>query len=166
MEAENISDGNCSDRLTFFEQLFQEIISKQRCVICLCFYNEKSMIFCHFHEIRTFLTFSLKSEKSALFGEKCTFSLKSQKSALFHENHQKVHFSLFSRPLRECCSSQWNIDGFGSHFLISEQKVHFFVNFMEKCSFLTFQRKSALFTPKCTFLTFSGKVRKVRISWK
>ena len=71
-----------------------------------------------------------------------------------------MHFSLFSRPLRECCSSQWNIDGFGSTFRILEHKVHFLVNFMKKCTFLIFSSKvhfshflakSALFAPKCDF---------------
>ncbi len=55
-------------------------------------------------------------------------------------------FSLFSRPLRKCCSSTRNIDGFGSKFRILEQKVLFFVIFMKIRTFLTFGLKSALFS--------------------
>ena len=55
-------------------------------------------------------------------------------------------FPLISRPVRKCCSSTRNIDGFGSKFRTLEQKVLFLMIFMKIRTFLTFGLKSALFS--------------------
>ena len=66
---------------------------KRRCVICLCFYNEKSMEFWSFSWNPHFSHFFTKKWEKSTFlwkvhffakkSEKCTFSWKSPKSALF-----------------------------------------------------------------------------------
>ena len=56
-------------------------------------------------------------------------------------------FPLISRPMRKCCSSTRNIDGFGRHFHVLEQKVWFSHFLLQKCIF-------SLFTSKVHFSHF------------
>ena len=115
------------------------------------------------------------SANSSLFDQKVRKSRFSPKYALLDSKVRKVRifmkitkkrtFSLFSRPLRKCCSSTRNIDGFGSTFLVLERKVLIFEIFMksafshfwvQKRTFLTFEPKSRFTAPK---VPFGAKVR-------
>ena len=156
-----ISDGNFSDRLTFFEKLFQEIISKRRCVICLCFYNEKSMKFWLFSWNPHFSHFFTKKSEKCTFwwkvhffakkSEKCTFSWKSPKSALFRS---------FRAPCENVALANGILMVLGAIFSFRSKKCTFwwiswkgalFWLFSEKAHFSHFFAKSAHFAPKGDF---------------
>ena len=116
------------------------------------FWEVKSMVFMFF---AISSLFDQKVRKMR-FPPKCALlDPKVRKVRIFMKITKKSTFSLFSRPLRKCCSSTRNIDGFGSTFRILERKVLIFEIFMKIRTFLTFEPKSAhfsLLSPKVGFL--------------
>ena len=99
--------------------------------------------------------------RKSRFSPKCALlDPKVRKLRIFMKITRKSTFSLFSRPLRKCCSSTRNIDGFGSTFRVLERKMlisrfswkfafsHFCA---QKRTFLTFEPKSRFSAPKVIF---------------
>ena len=137
------------------QEVDQEIIKNAKVDLALCFTWFLGGKIHDFHVFRKFLTFGPKSEKIQIFTKMCTFGPKMRKMRIFMKITKNCTFSLFSRPLRKCCSSTRNIDGFGSTFRVLERKVLIFEIFMKIRTFLTFEPKSAhfsLLSPKVGFL--------------